>query len=45
MDLAHLREPGHGPRFVALMDELMPAWQAHRDLLNQLPVRHEDWRY
>lgn len=44
-ELAHLREPTHNPRFVAIMDEAMPHWRSRRDRLNELPVRHEAWRY
>lgn len=44
-ELLHLIEPNHGDRFVSLMDRFMPHWQAHRDELNRLPVRHEDWTY
>jgi hypothetical protein len=32
-------------RFIALMDQFMPKWQSHRDVLNRLPVRHESWDY
>lgn len=42
-EMAHLLEPTHNARFVALMDRSMPNWQLHRSQLNQLPVRHEDW--
>jgi predicted metal-dependent hydrolase len=42
-ELVHLREPTHNPRFVSLMDQLMPHWRDCRDALNRLPVRHEDW--
>lgn len=44
-ELTHLLEPTHNARFVALMDRFLPKWQAHRDNLNRLPVRHEDWQY
>ena len=44
-ELAHLLEPTHSQRFVALMDKFMPKWQFYRDELNRLPVRHEHWRY
>ncbi|WP_243366079.1 M48 family metallopeptidase [Fundidesulfovibrio soli] len=44
-ELAHLVEPTHNSRFVDLMDRLMPKWRFHREQLNQLPVRHEDWSY
>ncbi|MFW5860561.1 MAG: metal-dependent hydrolase, partial [Planctomycetota bacterium] len=32
-------------RFVAIMDHHMPHWRHHRDELNRLPVRHEQWGY
>jgi len=38
-ELAHLREPTHGPRFIQTMDRLMPQWRDRRDALNLLPVR------
>jgi predicted metal-dependent hydrolase len=44
-EMAHLLEPTHNHRFVALMDKFMPKWQFHRDNLNRLPVRHESWGY
>ncbi len=44
-ELVHLLEPTHNARFVALMDQFMPKWKSHRDLVNLLPVRHEDWGY
>ena len=44
-EMVHLLEPSHNQRFVRLMNELLPRWQHHRDELNKLPVRHEDWRY
>lgn len=44
-EMAHLLEPTHNARFVALMDRFMPQWQVRQRLLNQLPVRHECWRY
>ena len=39
-ELAHLIEPTHNARFIALMDGLMPRWRSHRDVLNRLPIRH-----
>jgi predicted metal-dependent hydrolase len=42
-EMAHILEPTHNARFIALMDRLMPNWRFHRDQLNQLPVRHEEW--
>jgi hypothetical protein len=44
-EMAHLLEPTHNKRFVALMDRFMPKWHFYRDHLNQLPVSHEDWEY
>ena len=44
-EMAHLIEPTHNRRFVALMERFMPKWRFYRDALNRLPVRHEDWNY
>jgi len=44
-ELVHLREPDHGPRFVALMDSALPGWRDLRDVLNRLPLNHADWTY
>ncbi len=44
-EMAHLLEPTHNSRFIALMDLFMPKWQFYRDVLNRLPVRHESWGY
>jgi predicted metal-dependent hydrolase len=38
-ELGHLRFPTHGPRFLALMDQVLPQWRELRDALNQLPLR------
>ena len=44
-EMVHLLEPTHNARFMVLMDQFMPKWQFHRDVLNRLPVRHESWDY
>lgn len=44
-EMAHLLEPTHNTRFIALMDRFMPKWRFYKDGLNKLPVRHEDWVY
>lgn len=44
-ELAHLIEPTHNARFVAIIDSHMPQWRSLRDQLNRLPVRHEEWSY
>lgn len=40
-----LLKPTDNARFIALMDRFMPKWQFGRDLLNRLPLHHEDWKY
>lgn len=44
-EMAHLIEPTHTRRFIAVLDRFMPRWQYYRDALNRLPVRHENWEY
>jgi predicted metal-dependent hydrolase len=44
-EMAHLLESTHNERFMDLMNEYMPKWKFHRDVLNRLPVRHESWDY
>jgi predicted metal-dependent hydrolase len=44
-EMAHLLEPTHNERFMALMERFMPRWQSYRETLNRLPVRHERWAY
>lgn len=44
-ELAHLIEPTHNASFVAVMDRFMPQWRMHRNTLNRLPLRHEEWGY
>lgn len=44
-EMCHLVEPTHNARFIAIMDRVMPRWHGHRDALNRLPLRHDDWEY
>jgi hypothetical protein len=44
-ELTHLRERHHNERFTALLDAHMPQWRTYRDMLNRLPLVHEDWTY
>jgi predicted metal-dependent hydrolase len=44
-EMVHLLEPTHNQCFVVCMDRFLPQWQSHRDNLNRLPVRHENWGY
>jgi predicted metal-dependent hydrolase len=42
-EMAHLVDPTHNSRFMALMDSYMPGWRDYREMLNRLPVKHESW--
>ena len=42
-EIVHLLERSHGQRFIAFMDRFMPLWRHHKDALNELPLKHEDW--
>ena len=44
-EMVHLLERRHNERFKSLLDKYIPKWRFYRDVLNRLPVRHEDWRY
>ena len=44
-ELCHLIEPTHNQRFVDVLSEALPSWRDHRDLLNRLPLSHEEWDY
>ena len=44
-EMVHLLERTHNRRFMSLMEQFMPRWQSHRELLNRLPVRREKWAY
>lgn len=44
-EFVHLLERHHNERFIALMDKFMSDWRERRDLLNSLPLAHEDWKY
>lgn len=42
-EMAHLLEPTHNDRFVAILDKCYPAWNEARGELNDLPLAAEDW--
>jgi predicted metal-dependent hydrolase len=42
-ELAHLSEPTHGDRFVAILDTYYPTWREARAELNELPLSAETW--
>lgn len=44
-ELVHLLEKTHNARFFALMDRFLPKWQMTQQMLNDLPVGHEDWHH
>lgn len=44
-EMIHILEPTHNERFQELMGRFMPDWEHRREVLNRLPVRHEDWEY
>lgn len=43
-EMAHLLEPTHSERFVALLDQHWSHWRECRAELNALPLGHEGWR-
>jgi predicted metal-dependent hydrolase len=44
-EMAHLLEPSHNARFVALLDRYLPNWKLLRDELNRWPLGHVTWDY
>lgn len=44
-EMVHLLERKHNDIFIAYMDKFLPKWKYYKDELNQLPVRHEKWKY
>jgi predicted metal-dependent hydrolase len=42
-EMAHLLEPTHNERFVAILDEKYPTWRDARAELNELPLTAEEW--
>ena len=44
-ELTHLLERHHNNRFAALMDAHMPQWRQYREMLNSLPLAHQEWGY
>ena len=44
-ELTHLLERHHNDHFIALMDAHMPQWRQYREMLNSLPLGHQEWGY
>jgi predicted metal-dependent hydrolase len=42
-EMAHLQEPTHNERFVAILDQHYPTWREARIELNELPLAAEAW--
>lgn len=42
-ELAHLLEPTHSERFIAILDRHYPSWREARAELNELPLAAEAW--
>lgn len=43
-EMAHLIEPTHSDRFVAILEEHYPTWRESRAELNELPLTAEVWK-
>jgi predicted metal-dependent hydrolase len=43
-EMAHLLEPTHSERFVAILDKHYPTWREARAELNDLPLSAEAWK-
>jgi predicted metal-dependent hydrolase len=43
-EMAHLIEPTHNERFMALLEKLYPMWREARAELNELPLTAEVWK-
>lgn len=44
-ELVHLIERRHNERFANLMDIHIPNWRQFREMLNSLPLAHQEWEY
>ncbi len=42
-ELAHLHERHHNDRFISLLDQHLPQWAQHRELLNSSHLAEERW--
>ena len=43
-EIAHLLEPTHSERFVAILDQHLPNWREARQELNELPLSDDLWK-
>ena len=42
-EMAHMLEPTHSERFVAILDQQYASWREARSELNELPLAAEKW--
>jgi predicted metal-dependent hydrolase len=42
-ELAHLLERNHSEQFTQLLDQHLPSWRQHREMLNRQHLAHEIW--
>jgi predicted metal-dependent hydrolase len=43
-EMAHLLEPNHSERFIAILEQHYPTWREARAELNELPLATENWK-
>ena len=43
-EMAHLLEPKHSDRFIAILEKHYPTWREARAELNELPLTAEAWK-
>ena len=44
-EMIHILEPKHNDRFFSLLDEYMPSWRIHKEMLDEPPLVHVNWDY
>jgi predicted metal-dependent hydrolase len=44
-EMVHLLERQHNRKFLSHMDRALPHWRSLKDMLNNFPLRHEEWEY
>lgn len=44
-EMAHLLEPTHSDRFIAILEKHYPTWREARAELNELPLSAETWKH
>jgi predicted metal-dependent hydrolase len=44
-EMVHLIVRQHSELFKSLMDKCLPSWRLLRDILNDAPLAHTNWKY